>query len=854
MLPLSLKDVGAAREVASVHPTSAHLIPAQLHFDLSKSVATHKRSLSAPSDLNQRTAWCLAAVTVGAASRTLTRRAQAFDVRRPRCVACRAEVEGDDVATRAFVATESDPTPCAAGDLSIAELLKWARTQSSLKVHPALVARNGKLVVSMPVASGTPLVGVMPGCYLGEKPSLGNDASEKEAECQTLMQDMSDPELWPYRLAVRLLKEQSDDASPWQSYTRSLMPRPPAPLLWSPGQANELQYIPIKRTLKEQLLEYQSTYDEHLKDKQIMGANVDRSRFAALVANAMARGVEVNPGHYVLMPLLDMVGPPEAMKKNTKTMTSEEVVYQAIADVTAPGVTDEVEPASCNLQVEGGEEGLAFLTAARDLNTGDELTRDHSLSSDELLLRHGVAAMPKQDEEMALWTGIKKSSIQKWQARAIQRVCEMEDGPAGSVVIKSKVRRGKTFKESIDKSLIYSIRVLAARREKDLYGAEEWQQEDFTKKPMDGMDSEQRRSVILLLENAIDGYRKTFDTTVAEDKKELRTVKGNIRVAVTYRLSKKRVLDELDAILERIKDKEVGKRAKRKQESGLPSAVTGKKAPKATPQQRGFGVDAGDVYEDGDVAKRDGATVKKLSIVTGCRVELLQGKFKGKQGTVMRDPDAANSVSVKLDDGKEIDFIKVDICQRVKSWLDVEPEEPEPPTIMNPFFEDGSVGFGASNADRQPARTSTSASSAIDTVLGDDEDEPEVEVLGATVEEVKEPDNLQDADVVVEPLADGLAAVEAETPRAQDAQQEDVVAEEQPTEQFNKDELTQRLLGMLQVSGGQSDEFEKGLQALEDCLQNQERERMLDAMRAVGVDEGKIRKIVLAREVIQRID
>jgi len=545
--------------------------------------------------------------------------------------------------------SDGERHPCVITELQVANLLSWARKQSAMKVHPGVVARGMSLVTSMAISRGTPLIGVMSSLYFGEQDVFGRSAgpnlgkqSATEAECQRLMQAVSEPTQWPLRLAVRLLRESNDPESPWQPHVRTLAPCPRAPLLWSLDKASELQYLPAKRALKEELLRFQRFFDTHFDGQTVMDMNVEEATLGSWVAAAASRAVEVEPGCHVLMPLMGLVCPPEAL------------AFESICRGA------EVPPASCVLTVEGTQEqGLCVLCAERNLQPGEVLTRDAGLSADELLLRHGLATSRNPVDDVVMWAHIGDASMKRWQLHAIERRATTEPGVAkGDVLIRSRVRRGRKLSQAIDADLLHSARVLACKREEDLYGVGEWAGDPVEHaRGFRGVGSELRRACLLWLEVAVLQCLQSFETSIEEDEELLATLRGHRRTPVAYRLEKKRILKDVLQLLQDAKDKEVQRRAQRKASSGLPRAVTGRRQPVA---RRGF-----QVAGKGLSSAAASAAAAAQAVARGARVELQAGKYAGFRGTVTRDPDTFGTVAVKLESGQNVDFIKVDRCRRV---------------------------------------------------------------------------------------------------------------------------------------------------------------------------------------------
>eukprot|EP00439_Symbiodinium_sp_Y106_P016522 s6421_g2.t1 len=195
-------------------------------------------------------------------------------------------------------------------DVSIGKLLTWARKQEFMKVHPVLSARASQLSVSVPVEAGTPLLGVLEDGFLFEP-----EPSDGEGPWQHLYQvaRKQHPDWWALHLAIPLLRQSfsAPSTSPiWQAHLQSIPLRPAAPHLWSLEQANELQYVEIKAALKTRIEALQAFHRDHISPEA--GSAPSVLELGRAVAVAASRGMEVKPGRRALIPVLDLIGPPEA--------------------------------------------------------------------------------------------------------------------------------------------------------------------------------------------------------------------------------------------------------------------------------------------------------------------------------------------------------------------------------------------------------------------------------------------------------------------------------------------------------------------------------------------------------------
>ncbi|CAE8682947.1 unnamed protein product, partial [Polarella glacialis] len=162
----------------------------------------------------------------------------------------------------------------------------------------------------------------------------------------------------------------------------------------------------------------------------------------------------------------------------------------------------------------------------------------------------------------------------------------------GNWIASAHVRRSRKLSEALDASLLFCARVLSCETREELFGAE-WQQlgkqDAMSFKGLEGLPPARRRAAISVLQAAVQATLATFETSPEKDEKLLAGIQtdANRRVAVAYRLEKKRLLADIFALLERADDREVELRVKKNAEADLPSAVSGRKRPAAA-GSRGF--------------------------------------------------------------------------------------------------------------------------------------------------------------------------------------------------------------------------------------------------------------------------
>lgn len=444
---------------------------------------------------------------------------------------------------------------------SLASLVSWAHKQRSMKIHPGITIRGTHLVLSLPAEEGTPLIGVTAAGLLSERPAQDRDLDEAmaaaEADCLGLMEEVSCSRAWALKLSLRLIKEACDYDSKWTSYVSSLPRQPASPLTWPKDAIDELQYWPLKRALKVRRKELVSFYDKYLKDKDAPGgAEVDLDQFLAVVATVESRGVDIGGDEErALIPIVDNIGPPEGAE-----------------------VGGVVPNANCKVVVEGG--GLAILYASRNIKKGEVLTRDPDLSPDDLVLRHGLIADGRSDDKVQFRVSL--ALAKPWHLEVLKECVKIDETASGVPMVRCGVRPGDDVDDVVDGVLSCVARTLSCATKEQLD-----KDKDPTKSggiSLESLKHDRRIAYLRQLAQLITSAKKTYPTWVDDDTELLEELKSEDdelrRLAVSYRLGKKWILEEGLNIVERALDLEerVGTIKEGGEGDKLPFAVTGASA------------------------------------------------------------------------------------------------------------------------------------------------------------------------------------------------------------------------------------------------------------------------------------
>eukprot|EP00929_Paragymnodinium_shiwhaense_P080386 TRINITY_DN41923_c0_g1_i1.p1 TRINITY_DN41923_c0_g1~~TRINITY_DN41923_c0_g1_i1.p1 ORF type:complete len:687 (+),score=155.74 TRINITY_DN41923_c0_g1_i1:80-2062(+) len=464
-----------------------------------------------------------------------------------------AEDEEEKRLTREQEEMEKKMAPKGPRDVDVTKLLSWCRTQSSFKMHPGLAVRDGQLVASMPIAEGTPLIGVMPQHILDEGYDAEGDDEAQQFEYRRLL-DSTDQDKH-LKLALRILKEASKRDSSREVHLKTLPRRAASPMLWTADQIFELQHDGTRRAVQELDDSVKRFYEQFVQPSTLLkydkdGEKIGLEEFRHAVAKAMQRGVNLPDGRCVLIPLLDLVKSPEE---------------QGVDGILEGG---KCSTANCELKLEGeGSGSIPVLYAARSLAGGEVLTRELGLESPlDLLLRNGLARPPRSDDSSTI-TATLDSSVRKWQLEAIMKGVKTRPGRLqGEYSFAAEVRRGADLSEALSPSLMHVARttICSSEEELDVYvgGDLEDRSEPVSTKAgvptagLAGLSGEKLNQCVEVLTRMLKGSRGEMGSSIEDDIKHLPNQEGVRKVAMFYRIGKKLVLEEVLSLLERSKEAE----------------------------------------------------------------------------------------------------------------------------------------------------------------------------------------------------------------------------------------------------------------------------------------------------------
>ncbi|CAK9107420.1 Uncharacterized protein SCF082_LOCUS50006 [Durusdinium trenchii] len=414
--------------------------------------------------------------------------------------------------------------------LSLARLRIWARSQSrSFKVNPGIAVQNGKLVASVPMEAGSPLIGVRPAACLR---ALPDDVAEEREEAALqlawrAMQMVANMEGGP---------TMSDDEEPWPTaYLEALEVRPPQPLLWNAEEVCELQDLPLQMRIKKLTRRVDKWFKQRCVNSGMAGFTSNqafRLAFRAGFASFFAKSIQIDRS-WVLVPFLDAIEP--------MGLTSEQ----------------DFRCGNCKVEVEeiAPQQQLVVLSATRDLKEGDVLVREiePQLSPADVLLHYGTVLPADSVVELSA-----KAYLENAPDR-LQRLPGLRPGRLpGDVSLAGCLRpharypgedgtRLDDLKAMVDDVFLKASLVLANEE------LEKVEVEDFV-----NLTGRAKLQCLEMLRKVLVSCRGEFPTSLQEDTKLLTSAKGCRRLAVAYRHAQKTalalVIEEVEEALARAQD------------------------------------------------------------------------------------------------------------------------------------------------------------------------------------------------------------------------------------------------------------------------------------------------------------
>eukprot|EP00913_Durusdinium_trenchii_P002554 g2363.t1 len=225
--------------------------------------------------------------------------------------------------------------------------------------------QNGKLVASVPMEAGSPLIGVRPAACLR---ALPDDVAEEREEAALqlawrAMQMVANMEGGPTmsddeeRNGYGSVMRNEDRAAekpveePWPTaYLEALEVRPPQPLLWNAEEVCELQDLPLQMRIKKLTRRVDKWFKQRCVNSGMAGFTSNqafRLAFRAGFASFFAKSIQIDRS-WVLVPFLDAIEP--------MGLTSEQ----------------DFRCGNCKVEVEeiAPQQQLVVLSATRDLKEG----------------------------------------------------------------------------------------------------------------------------------------------------------------------------------------------------------------------------------------------------------------------------------------------------------------------------------------------------------------------------------------------------------------------------------------------------------------------------------------------------
>lgn len=457
-----------------------------------------------------------------------------------------AEWESEKAIEAAEEAEERATDPEGPGELDLARLRIWARSNKLCKVHPAIVVQNSSLVVSAKIEKDSPLVGLMPEALLfaGE----ASENADKVAAALALA--------WRMLMERGLVKRTKLEAGPWPVQYLMALPRQPAqPVLWLQSLVAELQDAEMQKEV-EALSACAHSWLSRRCERDGIDPKKLRKQFFQCFAAALGRATLVD-GKWVLVPLVD--------------------------SLDVPGISTNANrpvQANCRLELEDIGEGrqLLMLVTTRTIEEGELLVREVSAKASQMLLEYRTVIEDLGTEtEISVKAYLTESAVPR--VTAVQRTVKdaMPGRLFGDVIVKGLVRPFARFEgeggtrmddlaAAIGTTFLKTSLVLSVANLEEVETLEDEQVGDrFV-----ALAGEEKRTCLQALLGLLQSCLGEFQTTVAEDERLQTSVKGCRLLAVAFRRQRKQALRQLVEEVKEAADKA-------QDSSGLPFAVMGKR-------------------------------------------------------------------------------------------------------------------------------------------------------------------------------------------------------------------------------------------------------------------------------------
>lgn len=447
-------------------------------------------------------------------------------------------------------------------------LLSWLRGREGASVHRSVAVSQGRLVASLPVEAGTELLRVpLADCLLEDPRFMDSVSRTKESNQERakkllgVMGELSSAviveedegflrgllerlprEQWQMRLALRLLKEEAAGKnSPWRPFVRALPEFVNSPIFWKADVLRETDYLPVQADTQVRVEDLESFHRKELKDvKTWRGVEVTIEDLAKAFSTCAAHGLELDAGRWGLVPVVDRLAIPDA----------------------AGGE-------SCSLSYGGGKD--VVVVAARDLNTGDELTQDPKLNADDMFTRYGLILEDDPNNTVSLKLDLGGAEVQKWQMQAVAKELELPGGGA-ELRVPCCVRLGSRVEEVADYALRYTAMVMKG-------GCESLTEFESITDPMGVGNSRRpelkdfspvkRQQMIYFMSEVVERRMQEFSGSLDDDYEEIRKAEGYSIAAILFRIRKKMVLRAARDTLEKSRRDEIRKQVQAGEETTI---------------------------------------------------------------------------------------------------------------------------------------------------------------------------------------------------------------------------------------------------------------------------------------------
>lgn len=311
------------------------------------------------------------------------------------------------------------------------------------------------------------------------------------------------------------------------------------PIFWKADALRETDYLPVQADTAVRVENLETFHRKELKGITVWrGVKITIEDLAKAFSTCDAHALEVDDGKWGLVPVIDRL---------------------AIPDVAGSG--------NCSLAYGGGKD--VVVVAAQNLNTGDELSYDPQVSTDDMFIRYGLILEDDPNNSVSLKLDLGGAEVQSWQTQAVAKELGLPGGGEG-LRVPCSVRLGSRVEEVADYALRYTAMVLGCESAGELEAATDPMGVGNDRRPeLKDFPHVRRQQMIQFMALAVERRLKEFSCSLDDDYGEVRTAEGYSIAAILFRIRKKQVLKAAMDLFEKARRDEVRKQVQAGEDTTL---------------------------------------------------------------------------------------------------------------------------------------------------------------------------------------------------------------------------------------------------------------------------------------------